>query len=75
MSDQDVQKHSIRIAGHRTSFSLEPAFWEVLKQLAQDEQRTLSDLVAFIDKEREGNLSSALRLYVLRALQGRLKES
>jgi len=61
-----VIKRSIVIAGHKTSVSLEDAFWQGLKQIAGDRDLTLSDLVARIDTERrQGNLSSAIRLFVL----------
>ena len=61
-----VVKRSIVIAGHKTSVSLEDAFWQGLKQIAAQRQMTLSDLVATIDTERrQGNLSSAIRLFVL----------
>jgi len=61
-----VVKRSIVIAGHKTSVSLEDAFWETLKELAVKRDMTLSDIVAEIDAARaQGNLSSAIRLYVL----------
>ena len=61
-----VVKRSIVIAGHKTSVSLEDAFWKALKDIAILRRATLSDLVASIDSERQhGNLSSAIRLYVL----------
>ncbi|MGB0694568.1 MAG: ribbon-helix-helix domain-containing protein [Rhodospirillaceae bacterium] len=64
-------KRSITIAGHRTSVSLEDAFWDALHAIAQHQRRPLTDLVAEIDAGREGNLSSALRLYVLAWYQER----
>jgi len=61
-----VVKRSIVIAGHKTSVSLEDAFWKGLKDIAIARHTTLSDLVASIDGERRhGNLSSAIRLFVL----------
>lgn len=61
-----VVKRSIVIAGHKTSVSLEDAFWRGLKEIAATRDMTLSDLVATIDGGRHhGNLSSAIRLYVL----------
>jgi predicted DNA-binding ribbon-helix-helix protein len=61
-----VVKRSIVIANHKTSVSLEDAFWKGLKDIAHDRDVTLSDLVATIDTERlHGNLSSAIRLFVL----------
>ena len=61
-----VVKRSIVIAGHKTSVSLEDAFWRGLKEIASGRNMTLSDLVASIDGgRRQGNLSSAIRLFVL----------
>jgi len=61
-----VIKRSIVIAGHKTSVSLEDAFWRGLKEIADDRNVTLSDLVSSIDSDRrQGNLSSAIRLFVL----------
>ena len=61
-----VVKRSIIIAGHKTSVSLEDAFWKGLKEIAGSRDLTLSDLVATIDTDRQhGNLSSAIRLFVL----------
>ena len=61
-----VVKRSIVIANHKTSVSLEDAFWKSLKDIANDRAVTLSDLVSSIDTERlHGNLSSAIRLFVL----------
>ena len=61
-----VEKRSIVIAGHKTSVSLEDAFWGALKEIAAGLGKTLSDLIAEIDTGRpHGNLSSAIRLFVL----------
>ncbi len=61
-----VVKRSIVIAGHKTSVSLEDQFWDALKEIAASRRTTLSDIVASIDAGRnQGNLSSAIRLYVL----------
>lgn len=61
-----VVKRSIMIAGHKTSVSLEDAFWRGLKEIALARHITLSDLIAVIDDgRRSGNLSSAIRLFVL----------
>jgi predicted DNA-binding ribbon-helix-helix protein len=61
-----VVKRSIVVAGHKTSVSLEDAFWKGLKEIAGRRHMTLSDLVGTIDSQRQhGNLSSALRLFVL----------
>lgn len=60
-----MAKHSVRIAGHATSVSLEPAFWEALCEIAARRGTPVNNLLAAIDAERSGNLSSAIRLFVL----------
>ena len=61
-----VVKRSVVLAGHKTSVSLEDAFWKSLKEIAGFRHTTLSSLLATIDSERQhGNLSSAIRLFVL----------
>ena len=70
-----VVKRSIVIAGHKTSVSLEDAFWKGLKEIANGRDMTLSDLVAVIDSERQhGNLSSAIRLFVLDFYRNQLSD-
>lgn len=77
MTERRLPKHSVVLAGHATSISLEPEFWQALKDCAAAENVALAALVARIDKERvrgtgtPPSLSSALRVYVLRAAQGR----
>ena len=66
-----VVKRSIVITGHKTSVSLEDAFWSGLKDIAVSRDMTLSELVASIDHDRrQGNLSSAIRLFVLDHYRG-----
>ena len=61
-----VVKRSIVIAGHKTSVSLEEPFWTGLKEIAHRRDVTLSTMVGDIDtRRRQGNLSSAIRLFVL----------
>ena len=61
-----VVKRSVMIDRHKTSVSLEDPFWSVLKEIAHSERATVSKLLAKIDGAREhGNLSSAIRLFVL----------
>ena len=61
-----VVKRSIVVAGHKTSVSLEEAFWNGMKEISGLRNMTLSELVGEIDKNRQqGNLSSAIRLFVL----------
>ncbi len=60
------RKRSFTIRGHRTSISLETAFWEALKAAATAESASLAALIASIDAERgQTNLSSAVRVWVL----------
>ena len=64
--ESPISKRSIVIAGHKTSVSLEDAFWNSLKEIAAERGITLAELVAAIDRDREhANLSSAIRLFVL----------
>lgn len=68
MSEKDspVAKRSVVINGHKTSVSLEDAFWSALKSIAAARGLTVADLVGLVDANREQrNLSSALRLFVL----------
>jgi len=68
-----VIKRSIVVAGHKTSVSLEDAFWKGLKEIADGRRSTLSDLVASIDADRHhSNLSSAIRLFVLGVYRDRV---
>jgi predicted DNA-binding ribbon-helix-helix protein len=60
-----VVKRSVHIDGRKTSVSLEDAFWSDLKEIAYMQRATLSKLIMEIDKGRQGNLSSAIRLFVL----------
>jgi len=67
-----VVKRSIILAGRKTSVSLEDAFWTGLKEIASGRHMTMSDLAGSIDAQRQqGNLSSALRLFVLNHYRGR----
>lgn len=66
-----LRKHSVIIAGHRTSISIEDAFWEVLREIAALRGLSLAALVADVDSRREGNLSSALRVYAMGWLRRR----
>lgn len=59
------QKHSVTIRGHRTSITLEPAFWDSLKEIAEASASSVNALIAQIDAADPENLSSALRIFVL----------
>ena len=71
-----VVKRSIVIDGHKTSVSLEDAFWDELKKIAHVQRVTLSELVAKIDGTRtESNLSSAIRQFVLEHFRDKKKRA
>ena len=67
-------KHSVLICGHATSISLEDPFWQLLKQLADEKNLSLAQLITDIDKARKTNLSSALRVYVIEQLQKKIEK-
>ncbi len=64
-------KRSLTLRGHRTSVSLEDAFWQAFRTIAEEEGRAINDLAAEIDAERgtESGLASAIRVYVLKHAQ------
>jgi len=68
-----ISKRSIRLLGHPTSVSLEDAFWQALAEIAAAQGRTVTALIADIDRTRSGekdkNLSSLLRVYALQWYQ------
>ncbi|HOO81825.1 MAG TPA: ribbon-helix-helix domain-containing protein [Alphaproteobacteria bacterium] len=71
-----MKKHSVNILGHQTSITLEDEFWDALKTEASAQDLSLNKLVAEIDEQRgENNLSSAIRLYILKMLQQKLTEA
>ncbi len=65
-ADTRLRKHSVTLAGHRTSLSLEAAFWSALRDIAEREGCSITALIEGIDGNRTGNLSSAVRVFVLR---------
>lgn len=72
MADEIV-KHSVSISGHRTSISLEKEFWDLFCGMADNKGLSINELIVQVDKIRSGNLSSAVRLYVLGTLLNRLE--
>jgi predicted DNA-binding ribbon-helix-helix protein len=67
-----VVKRSVAIAGHRTSVSLEAPFWDALKEIAAARGVSVQALIGDVDAGRGGaNLSSAIRVFVLREIRGR----
>ena len=73
-------KHSLTIAKHRTSISLEDEFWRALTEIAHADGKSVAALVGEIDKGREGegaaqgSLSAAIRIYVLERIKSRRQE-
>ncbi|MDF1750447.1 MAG: ribbon-helix-helix domain-containing protein [Alphaproteobacteria bacterium] len=61
----EIKKRSVVISGHRTSISLENVFWESLRVIATSNGQSVNQLVTDIDRHRTGNLSSAIRTFVL----------
>jgi predicted DNA-binding ribbon-helix-helix protein len=60
------QKRSIKVAGHRTSTSMEPEFWQALQEIARSKNTSMAELIEGVDHTRgPTNLSSALRCYIL----------
>ena len=70
-ADDRPTKRSLTLQGHRTSVSLEEAFWAEFRRLAESEGKSVNRLAAEIDAGREppGSLASAIRLYVLQSLK------
>ncbi len=68
-----VRKRSVIVAGHPTSVSLEEPFWEELTIIAGARGQSVNKLISKVDQQRDGNLSSALRLLVLSDLRQRIK--
>ncbi len=66
-----MRKHSVVIAGHGTSVSLEAPFWDALKDIAKARGLSLNRLITEIDENRGENLSSAIRVYVLSWISSR----
>ena len=67
----EVEKRSIAINGHKTSISLEDPFWGQLKEIARAKECAMSRLIEEIDGRLHGNLSSAIRLFVLEYVRSR----
>lgn len=66
-----IRKRSVIVSGHRTSVSLEETFWEALAELANKRDVSINHLVTEIDRENQNNLSSAIRVYILRTFRER----
>ena len=74
MRNSTVVKCTVVVSGHRTSVSLEEAFWKALREIAAERRMRLRDLLTSIDAERnEDNLSSAIRMFVLGVYRDRME--
>jgi predicted DNA-binding ribbon-helix-helix protein len=69
LSGITLKKRSVLIAGHKTSVSLEDAFWGALRRIADARGQSMAQLIAEIDRGRAGNLSSTLRVFVLETIE------
>lgn len=65
LTETKNQKRSVTVAGHRTSITLESAFWDSLKEIADARGQSVNTLIAEVDKQQPENLSSALRVFIL----------
>jgi predicted DNA-binding ribbon-helix-helix protein len=74
MDEFELQKHSVTLWGHRTSITLEKLFWDELKNCALEDNKTLKHFIEEVDEHRSGNLSSALRVYILKRLKNKKDE-
>ncbi len=66
MPNRYARKHSIIVRGHSTSITLEDEFWNSLKDIARQREQSINDVIAAIDATNPDNLSSAIRVFVLR---------
>jgi len=73
-SSGGLVKRSVTIAGHSTSISLEPIFWDALRRAAGEEGIALNLLVTRLDAQRSGNLSSAIRVWLFERALARAGE-
>lgn len=69
LDDAKLEKHSVTIAGHRTSISLEKCFWRHLRAAAKKRKLSVNELVRQLDEARSGSLSGAIRAFVLQTLE------
>ncbi len=69
-----IKKRSICISGHATSITIEDEFWIELKKISKEERVSINILISEIDKNNSGNLSSAIRLYILDNLKQKLTQ-
>jgi predicted DNA-binding ribbon-helix-helix protein len=65
----EPRRRSFRLSGHRTSLSLERAFWDALKDIAQQQDRSMTSIIEEVDDTRTGSLTPAVRVYILEWLR------
>ena len=69
--DYLLEKHSVKVFGHSTSVTLEHIFWRYLKKIARRKGTSLQQLIESVDEGRSGNLSSTLRVFILKEVERR----
>lgn len=67
--EEQLKKHSVVISGHQTSITLENIFWRHLKTIAKNKNKSLKLLITEIDENRKTNLSSSIRVFVLKEIE------
>lgn len=72
--DIQIKKRSVCIAGHSTSLTIEDEFWDLFKDIVQRRKTSINALISEIDEHNTRNLSSAVRIYVLKDLEQRLAQ-
>lgn len=72
--DIQIKKRSVCIAGHSTSLTIEDEFWDLFKDIVQRRKTSINALISEIDERNTRNLSSAVRIYVLKDLEQRLAQ-
>ena len=65
-----IRKRSVLVSGHATSVSIEREFWDALKRISVRRGQSVNNLISELDLQRGGNLSSAIRVFVLREVAG-----
>ncbi len=65
VENSSLKKYSVRIKGHDTSISLEPVFWQRIKEYSKENGISINELVSLLDENRQGNLSSTMRLFAI----------
>lgn len=69
-----IRKHSVKLSGHSTSLSLEGVYWDALRDVAAEMGLSMNRLIERIDRERSGNLSSAVRIFLFQHYRSRAQQ-